>query len=114
MATSRSIRCAASTATPRSSPSARERMRCSRWSSLALSALSALAAAAPATAATLATADGERLGLVRADGTGREVHGPAGVLLTNPSWSPDGQRLVVYATHRPGTESERRGLAVVR
>ena len=89
-------------------------MRCSRWSSLALSALSALAAAAPATAATLATADGERLGLVRADGTGREVHGPAGVLLTNPSWAPDGQRLVVYATRRPGTERERRGLAIVR
>ena len=90
-------------------------MRSSRWSSLALSALSALALAAPgsARAATLAIGDGGLL-LVGADGRGavrRAVE--RNVTLGDPSWSPDGMRLVLDGVRQLGNPDEAGALYVV-
>src|SRR5204863_461793 len=112
-ATSRSIRCAASTATPRSSRSEKAPMRCSRWSSLALSALSALAVAAPARAANLAIADGG-LSLMAGDGGARTRVMPRGAAgFSDPSWAPDAKRLVALRTTNLGSEHEASALYIV-
>src|SRR4051812_6201231 len=88
-------------------------MRCSRWSSLALSGLSALALAAPAHAANLAIAD-DGLSLMAGDGGARTRITPrGGAEFSDPSWAPDGRRLVALRTTGAGAERERSALYVV-